>query len=92
MRKTTTGTGSKHNALTKEHERLLEHGQNKKNWKHWGPYVSDRAWGTVREDYSSDGSAWKTPLTICSPMVASKGTISAAYSAGIRTFSREARM
>ncbi len=27
-------------------------------WKHWGPYVSDRQWGTVREDYSKDGSAW----------------------------------
>ncbi len=29
-----------------------------KNWKHWGPYLSERAWGTVREDYSADGSAW----------------------------------
>jgi len=29
-----------------------------KAWKHWGPYVSDRQWGTVREDYSVDGSAW----------------------------------
>lgn len=29
-----------------------------KNWKNWGPYVSDRQWGTVREDYSADGSAW----------------------------------
>ena len=28
------------------------------DWKHWGPYVSERAWGTVREDYSADGSAW----------------------------------
>src|SRR4051794_34552288 len=27
-------------------------------WYHWGPYLSDRAWGTVREDYSADGSAW----------------------------------
>jgi hypothetical protein len=27
-------------------------------WKHWGPYVSERAWGTVREDYSPDGTAW----------------------------------
>lgn len=27
-------------------------------WKRWGPYVSDRQWGTVREDYSSDGNAW----------------------------------
>src|SRR5689334_13051983 len=29
-----------------------------KNWKNWGPYLSERAWGTVREDYSPDGSAW----------------------------------
>jgi len=28
------------------------------DWKKWGPYVSERAWGTVREDYSADGSAW----------------------------------
>ena len=27
-------------------------------WKHWGPYLSERAWGTVREDYSPDGKAW----------------------------------
>jgi hypothetical protein len=29
-----------------------------KSWKRWGPYLSERAWGTVREDYSPDGSAW----------------------------------
>ena len=29
-----------------------------KKWKHWGPYLSERAWGTVREDYSQNGSAW----------------------------------
>src|SRR4051812_2240028 len=28
------------------------------NWKRWGPYLSERAWGTVREDYSADGNAW----------------------------------
>jgi Mannosylglycerate hydrolase MGH1-like glycoside hydrolase domain len=28
-------------------------------WKHWGPYVSERAWGTVREDYSATGDAWQ---------------------------------
>ena len=32
---------------------------NNKDWKKWGPYVTDRQWGTVREDYSSDGSAWE---------------------------------
>src|SRR5579875_1624568 len=28
-------------------------------WLHWGPYLSERQWGTVREDYSADGSAWR---------------------------------
>ncbi|MGI4788134.1 MAG: MGH1-like glycoside hydrolase domain-containing protein, partial [Janthinobacterium lividum] len=28
------------------------------DWRRWGPYVSARAWGTVREDYSTDGAAW----------------------------------
>jgi hypothetical protein len=38
-----------------EQERLETDG---KAWKLWGPYLSERAWGTVREDYSADGSAW----------------------------------
>ncbi|NCM98107.1 MAG: glucosidase, partial [Rhodobacterales bacterium] len=29
------------------------------NWRLWGPYLSERAWGTVREDYSADGTAWE---------------------------------
>ena len=29
------------------------------NWKRWGPYLSERAWGTVREDYSAGGTAWE---------------------------------
>lgn len=41
-----------------EHTRLQDHRERKANWKKWGPYLSDRAWGTVREDYSTDGSAW----------------------------------
>ena len=28
------------------------------DWYHWGPYLSERQWGTVREDYSEDGNAW----------------------------------
>ena len=27
-------------------------------WRQWGPYLAERAWGTVREDYSADGNAW----------------------------------
>lgn len=37
-----------------EHKRL----RSEQNWKQWGPYVSERAWGTVREDYSKNGNAW----------------------------------
>ncbi|MGH9369329.1 MAG: MGH1-like glycoside hydrolase domain-containing protein, partial [Thermoanaerobaculia bacterium] len=38
--------------------RLAEDARRQKNWKRWGPYLAERAWGTVREDYSADGSAW----------------------------------
>jgi hypothetical protein len=38
--------------------RLEEDARREKNWKRWGPYLSERQWGTVREDYSPDGSAW----------------------------------
>jgi hypothetical protein len=44
--------------LNPERERLLEQAAGKGNWKRWGPYLSERAWGTVREDYSADGDAW----------------------------------
>ena len=43
---------------TKEHERIKENKGNLPPWSLWGPYVSERAWGTVREDYSADGDAW----------------------------------
>ncbi|HTG14433.1 MAG TPA: glucosidase, partial [Blastocatellia bacterium] len=43
---------------TKEHERLSERAPGIPPWRRWGPYVSERAWGTVREDYSADGNAW----------------------------------
>ena len=41
-----------------EEKRLAESTARESHWKRWGPYVSERAWGTVREDYSADGSAW----------------------------------
>lgn len=41
-----------------ERKRLAAHRAHKANWRHWGPYLSDRAWGTVREDYSPNGDAW----------------------------------
>jgi hypothetical protein len=43
---------------TAEERRLREARERRGHWKRWGPYLSERAWGTVREDYSSDGSAW----------------------------------
>ena len=42
---------------SEEGARLLEGGKNKRDdWKNWGPYLSERQWGTVREDYSHDGN------------------------------------
>src|SRR5215213_9610898 len=46
------------NALNAERKRLEEARLREKDWKRWGCYVSERAWGTVREDYSADGAAW----------------------------------
>ena len=45
--------------MTKEEIRLAESRDRKKHWKRWGPYLSERAWGTVREDYSPYGNAWE---------------------------------
>jgi hypothetical protein len=45
--------------LTVEDHRLEEARQRKKHWKRWGPYLSERQWGTVREDYSANGTAWE---------------------------------
>lgn len=44
--------------LNAERLRLAEAHENTKPWYRWGPYLSDRQWGTVREDYSSYGAAW----------------------------------
>ena len=43
-----------------EEERIYLHSKKEANWKNWGPYLSERAWGTVREDYSIEGNAWKS--------------------------------
>ncbi|WP_395744106.1 MGH1-like glycoside hydrolase domain-containing protein [Prosthecobacter sp.] len=45
---------------TPEHERLLADRERRANWKRWGPYLSERQWSTVREDYSADGDAWES--------------------------------
>ncbi|HEV2034339.1 MAG TPA: glucosidase [Candidatus Dormibacteraeota bacterium] len=45
--------------MSAEAERLLEVPKGRAPWRRWGPYLSERAWGTVREDYSPDGTAWE---------------------------------
>jgi hypothetical protein len=44
--------------MSDERKRLQESGNVETPWKKWGPYLSERQWGTVREDYSEDGNAW----------------------------------
>ena len=43
-----------------ERQRLGEDDRREKNWKRWGPYLSERQWGTVREDYSEQGTPWES--------------------------------
>jgi hypothetical protein len=50
------GVGSGRSA---EHLRLAEDARGERTWKQWGPYLSGRQWGTVREDYSPHGNAWE---------------------------------
>ncbi|MFE1603148.1 MGH1-like glycoside hydrolase domain-containing protein [Methylobacterium sp. ID0610] len=42
-----------------ERRRIAEQGRGERPWSLWGPYLSERQWGTVREDYSRDGNAWR---------------------------------
>ena len=52
-----TGSNPK-SSETQEGRRLAEAVSSVFSWRRWGPYVSERSWGTVREDYSADGNAW----------------------------------
>lgn len=45
-------------AMNRERERLESQRRGAENWRLWGPYMAERAWGTVREDYGPDGDAW----------------------------------
>src|SRR5437773_3689451 len=45
-------------STTAEHRRLKEDADRARNWKRWGPYLSERQWATVREDYSPYGNCW----------------------------------
>src|SRR5436190_1755496 len=42
-----------------ERRRLADDRSGTARWRRWGPYLADREWGTIREDYSADGSAWQ---------------------------------
>ena len=48
-----------HYFMKAEQQRLIEDRDKKKNWRKWGPYLTERQWGTVREDYSPHGNAWE---------------------------------
>jgi hypothetical protein len=50
---------SNNGKLTAEHRRLREAKDRQAAWRRWGPYLSERQWGTVREDYSQYGNAWE---------------------------------
>ena len=45
--------------MNAERERMAKQREGQEDWRLWGPYLSERAWGTVREDYSADGTAWE---------------------------------
>src|SRR6187399_3251366 len=45
--------------MTNEGQRLAEDAKRARNWKRWGPYLSEREWSTVREDYSAHGTCWE---------------------------------
>jgi len=44
--------------MNAEQLRVERNSRAEENWDFWGPYLSERAWGTVREDYSANGTAW----------------------------------
>ena len=64
-----------------EHKRLAEDARREKNWKRWGPYLSERQWGTVREDYSADGNllglTFRTITRAAAPTAGAKTACSA---------------
>ena len=60
--------------MTAEERRLRDNAAKAMNWKRWGPYLSERAWGTVREDYSPDGTRGTTSRTITRARAPTAGT------------------
>src|SRR5271169_2318687 len=49
---------SMESTFTAEEQRLVASADRVAHWKRWGPYLAERQWGTVREDYSANGNAW----------------------------------
>ncbi len=45
--------------MTAEKQRLIEDRDRQKKWRKWGPYLTERQWGTVREDYTANGNSWQ---------------------------------
>src|SRR5690349_19027969 len=58
QRRESRGSGHAPFVDVREQKRLNDARQAGVPWKQWGPYLSERQWGTVREDYSQDGNAW----------------------------------
>ena len=54
----TTDSTPARRAQSAEHRRLAEADAGQVRWRRWGPYLAERQWGTVREDYSANGDAW----------------------------------
>jgi hypothetical protein len=54
-----TAGQSAESGLNAESQRIQGVSDDSSGWRRWGPYLSDRSWGTVREDYSADGDAWR---------------------------------
>ncbi len=56
--KRSPGSSAERAAQTAEGRRLAEDARRERNWKRWGPYLAERQWATVREDYSAEGDPW----------------------------------
>ena len=67
--------------VSAEQQRLAEAEARTKHWKRWGPYLAERAWGTVREDYSAErrlrGSIFRTIMRAPAPIAGPKTAFSA---------------
>jgi hypothetical protein len=71
--------------MNAEQIRLDEARARKVHWRRWGPYLSERQWGTVREDYSPDGAAWEYFPHDCASSRAYRWGSAISRFSGIRT-------